>query len=104
MIGNWQSRLSYLILKTELEVQDLPVNLDEITLLKDSSVFRIAEQKFMPSFIEPNLVQGVEFSMSKDSFVITRTGYTVLDILSDVGGLQGILLTVMPIFLNMLRQ
>ena len=30
-IGQWRNRISYFVIKTELSLQDLPVNLDEIT-------------------------------------------------------------------------
>ena len=36
--------------------------------------------------------------------MIERTGYTVLDILSDVGGLQGIFVTVIFLFLSVLNH
>ena len=36
---------------------------------------------------EKNLIQGVRIQMDRDLIVVERTGYTILDILSDVGGL-----------------
>ena len=42
-LGEWKSRVSYKIAKTELYLQDLPVNLDEITELQDSSVFNLQQ-------------------------------------------------------------
>ena len=41
--------------------------------------------------------------MSKDLILIQRNGYTLLDILSDVGGMQGFLLSVAGFFVGMLR-
>ena len=35
-----------------------------------------------------------------DLTTVERTGYTILDILSDVGGLQGILFSAVGLFLN----
>lgn len=42
--------------------------------------------------------------MSLDQTLIERTGYTVLDILSDVGGLQGIFVSVIFLFLSVLNH
>ena len=39
--------------------------------------------------------------MSPDLTVIQRDGYTILDILSDVGGLQGILISLISLFISM---
>ena len=38
--------------------------------------------------------------MNLDLVVIQRSGYTILDILSDVGGLQGILISIISLFLS----
>ena len=35
--------------------------------------------------------------------VVQRTGYTLLDVLSDVGGLQGILLSAIVLFLSIVN-
>ena len=48
-------------------------------------------------------MQGVSIEMSKDLILIQRNGYTLLDILSDVGGMQGFLLSVAGFFVGMLR-
>ena len=40
-----------------------------------------------PSYNEKHLIEGVMIQMSLDLTVVERTGYTVLDILADVGGL-----------------
>ena len=38
--------------------------------------------------------------MNYDLTVIERSGYTLLDMLADVGGLQGMLVSTISIFLN----
>ena len=42
--------------------------------------------------------------MSLDQTLIERNGYTILDILSDVGGLQGILISGISFFLSILNH
>ena len=40
-LGDWQTRTVYKVVQTELALQDLAFNLDEITELQDSSVFTL---------------------------------------------------------------
>ena len=42
-LGNWQSYQLLSVSKTELSLQDLAIDLDELTELQDSSVFRLKE-------------------------------------------------------------
>ena len=46
----------------------------------------------------------VLFTMSLDRERITRERYTVLDVMSDVGGVQGLLLTVSTVLAKVLRK
>ena len=52
--------------KTELSLQDLPVNLDEITDLQDSSVFRLHRGNLVYQKSNYDLIQGVMIEMSLD--------------------------------------
>lgn len=85
-------------------MQDLPVNLDEITELKDSSAFKLIEKTSGTYPHEQTLIYGVRIVMGKDLIVIERTGYTILDFLSDVGGLQGILVFLMTLVMNLFNR
>ena len=38
--------------------------------------------------------------MSLDSQVLARSGYTLLDVISDVGGIQGLLMSLIGVFLG----
>ena len=57
----------------------------------------------IPHKNEKNLLQGISIEMSKNLILIQRNGYTLLDILTDVGGMQGFLLSVAGFFVGMLR-
>ena len=56
--GDWQSRTMFEISKTELGLQDLAVNLDELTGLDDDTVFRLKQNDRIPFKNEKDLVQG----------------------------------------------
>ena len=38
--------------------------------------------------------------MSPDSQILARSGYTLLDVISDVGGIQGLLMSLIGVFLG----
>ena len=80
------------------------MNMDEITELQDSSVFGLKPTIHITSWNEKDLIQGITIQMSLDQTLIERTGYTVVDILSDVGGLQGILISVLSLLLSILNH
>ena len=99
-MGEWKQRYAYSIQQQELLLQDLVVNLDELTLLKDSRVFKLERQSLVPFKEEKDLVQGVQIDLDANLIVVQRDGYTILDILADVGGIQGLLISAICLFLN----
>ena len=80
------------------------MNLDDITGLNDDSLFRLKPSKFVPFKKEEDLIQGVIIGMDLNLNVVDRSGYTLLDVLSDVGGLQGILISGFLLVLSILNH
>ena len=68
-------------------MQDELVDLDDITNLANSEVFKLTLQASRAQEVHPELIVGLSFEFSLDLTVIERTGYTVLDVLSDIGGI-----------------
>ena len=99
-IGIWQNRQIFDLNQAELELQDGAFKLDEITVLKHANVFSLKPTNVAPFYLEKDLIQGMWIQMNLDLTVIHREGYTVLDILSDVGGLQGILVSAFSLLLG----
>lgn len=93
--------VAFEIQTTQLHLQDLPINLDQVTELEDSSVFKLV--RMAP---EPYEVEGETFifmtgiQMNLDQTLIARTGYTFLDVLSDVGGLESIVISTVAIVIQ----
>ena len=78
----------------------MAIDLDEITELEDSSVFRL-EQKDSRAFERsPAFVIGLMFEMNYDLKVVSRNTYNILDLLSDIGGIQSIFVTFFNLLLN----
>ena len=57
----------------------------------------------VPFPLEKDLIQGLYIQMDLDLTVIERSSYTILDVLSDVGGLQGILISASSLMLGILN-
>ena len=76
----------------KLLLQDLIVNLDDITKLENSEVFNLSPMIKRPiDGPKPGMVAQMTFEMSLDQTVVTRSGYTILDVLADIGGFQRVL-------------
>ena len=103
-LGQWYTRVIFEINQTELALQDLALNLDELTELQDSSVFRLQEGSTQPIHDHRKILFGILIQMNMDQTLIERNGYTILDLLSDVGGLQGILTSGIYIILGILNH
>ena len=92
--------ISYKIQKTNLELQDNDViMLDELTLTDFEDLFTIRKYDVLPYELTNNNWMSVSFEMDLNLIHIERKLYTVFDMLSDVGGLLGILTTIAA-FLN----
>lgn len=104
VITKQQQNLTYQIQKTRLQLQDLMIDLDQITELEDSSVFSMEKQPI--EFVDkgPELVLMFSIQMQMDQVNIGRVGYNVIDMLSDIGGIQSIILTTFALVLSILNH
>ena len=84
---------------TEISLQDGLIDLDSLTELQDNNLYRLIRRESKPLFT-PGYLQGVTLQMNFDLTQVQRTGYTVLDLLSDIGGLQGILSSGITVILS----
>ena len=88
-----QTTIPFEIRTTKLLLQDEVINLDDFTELEDETVFRF-EQLPSRSYEKDYDVQlDITVEMNLNQVQIARDGYTVLDFISDIGGMQGILLS-----------
>ena len=92
--------IPYKVSTTQLFLQDEAINLDELTELEDTSVFTLDQLPLKP--YEHDLYTQVDITveMNLDQKVIARAGYTFLDLLSDIGGMQGVLMSGMAYLLT----
>ena len=78
-------------------MQDNPINLDEITELDDASVFKLESQPLRTYEKDYNVQMDFTIEMNLSQRVVARDGYTFLDYLSDIGGIQSILISAAAI-------
>ena len=88
---------------SKLLSQDLPVDMDEMTLYKDESIFTVERIPQMPAEANDYIQMEVSFEMNLDLVTIKRTYYSLLDVLSDVGGLITVVMNAVAISLIILN-
>ena len=73
--------------------------MDELTELEDASIFKLDMLPIRP--YEKDYIVKVEITveMNLSQLVIARAGYNILDYLSDIGGMQGMLISGVAFFL-----
>ena len=96
-----QITIPFEVRTTKLLLQDEVINLDEITELEDETVFHL-EQMPQRSYEKDEDVQlDITVEMNLNQLVIARDGYTLLDFISDIGGMQGMMLSGAALILLM---
>lgn len=101
-INGSHTRQAFKIHKTELSLQDLVMDFDELTELKDSSVFQLKKSETIIYDKQAwDFEKGVEIQMDFDLNMIERSSYTALDVLSDVGGIQSMLYSLISLVLGL---
>ena len=80
---------------SSLELQDLPISLDDVTKLEDSSIFKVEQQPTrLMNFRRGRIMMQVRIELSLDRTLVERDIYNLIEVLSDVGGLQSIFFAI----------
>ena len=84
-------------------LQDRAFNFDDLTEQSDSSAFLLVRGPTRPFefFEEDVMALGIDLDLTRT--VINRTNYTILDVLSDVGGLESVLASFVSFLLGALN-
>ena len=67
--------------------------MDELTELENASIFKLELLPKRPYEKDYDVKVDLTIEMNLDQKVIERAGYTFLDYLSDIGGMQGLLIS-----------
>ena len=86
------------ISQTNLELQDYDtIMLDSVTLIPMTGLFRLTQQTILPYEMYDNTWVSVTIEMDLNMMHYERKVLTMFDMLSDIGGLTGILATIFGI-------
>ena len=85
-------------------MQDVPIDLDELTELVDSSAFKLEQVQMRPFEWSPATVMALSIEMRLDQLVISRETVTVMDVMADIGGFAVVLTVVAGVILHLLDQ
>ena len=85
---------------SQIFLQDLLINLDDITELEDGTIFGIEPLPIRSQEKDYNIAMEITFERNLDLKVIMREGYTILDYLSDIGGMQGVFQSTLVMLLS----
>ena len=88
-----QLKYPHKISTVNLESQDEPVNMDDLTLTENDQIFSIVQMSQMPTENFDWTQMEITFEMDLDVTQIERTYYSILECLSDIGGILSILLS-----------
>ena len=78
----------------------MDVDLDALTEIEDNSIFQI-EPLPIRSYEKDYCVQmDITIEMNMDKQTMTRSVYNAFDVLSDVGGIQGIIMSGIGLFIG----
>ena len=83
--------MPYLVSRTNLQLQDQLLDLDELTEDETSIVFDVKSVGWRAYEHNPETLMVITIEASLDQQHIERSYYTLLDVLADVGGLDGTL-------------
>ena len=84
---------------TQLFLQDEILNLDDLTEFDDASVFKLENLPILSYEKDYFTQMDITIEMNLNQKVIARQGYTVLDFISDLGGMQGMLISFIGWFI-----
>ena len=71
-----------------MELQDLLVDFDSLTEFEDSTFLSLERQS--TNIIDEDIVVEILVTLSANLNFVERYGYTILDYLSDIGGISGL--------------
>ena len=73
--------------RTHLKTQDGIVDLDDLTLLEDSGIFSLTHEPTKPYELYPEIITIISYEANLDLATIERSGYNLLDMLAELGGI-----------------
>ena len=96
-----RTQLPFQVSKTHLHLQDKDLNLNDITAYRNKTIFRLKELPIRPQERDLNVQTEIRIELAFDINEISRDSYKFVDFLSDIGGMNGMLISGSLLFLSM---
>lgn len=94
-----QQTVPFKVATTHSYLQDMFVNLDSLTEIEDERVFRFNLEPFKSYEKDYDVQVDITIEMDLNLTVVARDIYTGLDWISDIGGIQGMLISFVAVFM-----
>ena len=99
----YQMSLPFRISKTHLELQDYHIDLDSLTKHESETPFKLEQHGSETYEKETDVMMDITIEMNKDLKRVLRQSYSLIDLLSDIGGVQSIFFSSFAIVLSVLN-
>ena len=78
--------------RMKVSLQDMILNLDDFTLFESDRLWTMERgpTQILDYTVQAGTLGTIGIELSQDLILYERTGYTLLDLLSDIGGIQGL--------------
>ena len=73
--------------------------MDDVTELEDGTLFSLDKESIRSYEKDSHTQVDITIEMNLNEKIVSRDGYTFLDYLSDIGGMQGLLISGLSYFL-----
>lgn len=90
----------YRVKRTQLGLQDLQANLDDLTESEFTSLFKIEKADTRPFEWSPETMMAISFELDQDLIVVERDITNIMDVISDIGGFVEIMSITGSVFLT----
>ena len=74
-----------------------------MTNFDDDTLFHLEALPALSAESDDSIVQEFKFEMNRDLIVIEKHKYTLFDVLSDIGGIQAILMSSISVLLRIIN-
>ena len=78
----------------------MPLDLDDLTEFEADELFKVESLPIRSYEKDYHTQMNINVEMNLNLEIFEREGYTILDVLSDVGGFQGLLLSCFAIIIS----
>ena len=84
-------------------MQDKDLDLDDLTELENDAIFSVDQTSTLSYEKGYDVQMDIQFEMNLDKVTMARTGYTFLDVLSDVGGINGLFISFFAVIVGFMN-